>query len=1163
MARNYHGSDGDVERLEGRSGSDTPFDYGYFVKAMDKMSSAMNAASTAMSTASSDYEKKLKEVARAMLHASAGAADYDAKVAAKIEELKAAGNNDAQLRGAGVTNANRNSIKALYGEMSNAEEKYQAERKVYEQEHAAFSKKLLEVRLRNATESEKAAIHAREVELAESYNKEATQDRELMIAKREMYEKLKAQMIAASNAGHTAEADAFKSQMDAISEGYTNFENDINTSIQDKNKDIINSYKKESEAQTAEIDDLIKSARVINSNNTTSSVASAQNASDLKAKREELEKYIETLKNRIAEKDALAQEAGENGDTETQEQATAESEALSAQLDALTTTRPGNSKSAMDSLEDAERSSRVASSKKSLAESPKQLLDGIEQIFKDSEANLLDAINNAKSVIANALIDASKKVDEIISSYYQYQAKMEARLQGSDTTYAQALKTISKNVGLSPYVKQSKVVENLQTLIGDGIAYNVELRAFLATVSEDIASTFEANNKTLLKIIRLQQSDSTANRLGMEAFLTEFYNSLFKDTSYLSEQFDGVTTAIYEATSTLAKDQSMEFEYIVQKWLGSLYSVGLSDSTVSSIAQGINYLGTGDVESLNSNSQLLTLMAMSASKAGLPYADLLTGGMTAERTNELMKAMVTYLQEIAEQTKDNNVVAKAYTNILGISMSDLNAVQNINGDTLQSIYESILTYTDAGEEYIEQAGQIASRTHLSTITETLGSNALVSSATALGSTPWAYALWWAVNLEKGLTGGTDIPQVLAMGTGLDLHTKIEDLILTGMMGIGLVSSLIGAMASGGSVFGNYDLASWGYTDVVTRGSAPTTGSTGVQSGFSESAESSNGTANQSAEDLENATLASAASAAEEKGNIINTESGTTAEHTFDDFWDKIFEDRDPIPVEVLSNGGESILDKIYGALFVDRKAVLAEIYDGSNGSSGSGGSGSSSSTSNNYGGSSSNSITNTLGGASSDSDSYTSIIANAVVSNNSILGNMFTSLFSDTNNTLQTSLKGIDNSIDLLYNDLIIDRKATLVEVNGFAGSASYIASVLANESVTNEIIKNLQNTENSLSQLTSSENATDVNVVNIPSVSLATLSASLQSEIKAYIESTVREMLKNAIATGMTGETDTGEEGTGLAQIIGEILENAVSSSYSLSSLDAVVQRIARRNNI
>ena len=575
-----------------------------------------------------------------------------------------------------------------------------------------------------------------------------------------------------------------------------------------------------------------------------------------------------------------------------------------------------------------------------LIEANGMLGDQIEELTKvEDEANKAANKDNQKAktlaniskIINNGIENTEEQITNAINSFYQYQAKMEARLQGSEKNYGDSLRLITQNIGLSPNIKQRDVATKLQALIESGIAYDVEARAYLSVIAEDIASTFDATNATLNRMIRLQQADTTASRLGMEAYLTRFYNKLFSDTSYLTDQFDNVTDAIFEASANLEKAQSVEFEYAVQKWLGALYSLGLSSSTVNTIAQGLNYLGTGDVEALNSNSQLTTLFGMSASKAGIPYAEILTNGLDASGTNKLLEAMVKYLKEIAEQTVDNNVVAKSYANILGITTSDLKVMQSLDSTTINSIANNMMEYKDTLSELNYQMSQISKRVHLSTKLSTLGDNALLTAALNVGDSKILYPLWWATNIMKGITGGIDIPAAYFAGTGLDIKATVEDLMLTGIAGTGMLSSLLRALGSGvSSPFGTTDLSKWGYEEKLSRGTVPTIGNRGVQQGFS-SSEDYSSTTSGSGEDIESSTIASAAESSKKKTSITNTSGGAKAEHTLDDIYEALFEDQIPISVK-LAYDSEDVLSKIYGSLFEDRKAVLAEVY----GSSGSG-----------------------------------------------------------------------------------------------------------------------------------------------------------------------------------------------------------------------------------
>ena len=114
-------------------------------------------------------------------------------------------------------------------------------------------------------------------------------------------------------------------------------------------------------------------------------------------------------------------------------------------------------------------------------------------------------------------------------------------------------------------MKQAVVMEKLNSAIDQGIAYNVEQRAFLDALSDSVATTFEAFDSTLKDIVRVQQQDSTAYRLGMEASLNEYLNKMFESTEYLSTVSDSVTSNLYEATSLLDAKTSIGFEYTIQK----------------------------------------------------------------------------------------------------------------------------------------------------------------------------------------------------------------------------------------------------------------------------------------------------------------------------------------------------------------------------------------------------------------------------------------------------------------------------------------------------------------------------------------------------------------------------------------------------------------------
>lgn len=119
--------------------------------------------------------------------------------------------------------------------------------------------------------------------------------------------------------------------------------------------------------------------------------------------------------------------------------------------------------------------------------------------------------------------------------------------------------------GVSPYIKQEDLANNVQAMVTSGIAFNIEQRAFLQTIKSKIADTFDATNGTLLRLIRIQQADSTAARLGMESSLTAFLNNMYENTEYLKQVSDGVKSSLEEAMSLMSAVDAVGFEYSVQK----------------------------------------------------------------------------------------------------------------------------------------------------------------------------------------------------------------------------------------------------------------------------------------------------------------------------------------------------------------------------------------------------------------------------------------------------------------------------------------------------------------------------------------------------------------------------------------------------------------------
>ena len=176
------------------------------------------------------------------------------------------------------------------------------------------------------------------------------------------------------------------------------------------------------------------------------------------------------------------------------------------------------------------------------------------------------AENQAKILagLASAVEDIKKKmntaVDDAMKNISTYMPVLDSRLQGSGKSYETISDMLKNNLTTSPYVSQVKVLENISEAVKQGVAYNVEQRAFLNTLSDRMASTFDAFDKNLTRLIRLQQADTTAARLGLEASMTQFLNQRFSDTSYLSDVYDTVSSALVDANSQMTRNESVAFE---------------------------------------------------------------------------------------------------------------------------------------------------------------------------------------------------------------------------------------------------------------------------------------------------------------------------------------------------------------------------------------------------------------------------------------------------------------------------------------------------------------------------------------------------------------------------------------------------------------------------
>lgn len=454
-----------------------------------------------------------------------------------------------------------------------------------------------------------------------------------------------------------------------------------------------------------------------------------------------------------------------------------------------------------------------------------------EAISAQNKQGIQNGIAKLESSIESTL---NNNIETIASM----QSEVDTRLQGSKNkttngSYWAALNSqITSTVGVSPFVKQEAVFTKLKDMVSSGISYNVEQRAFLATISDKIANTFNATDGTLLRLIRLQQQDSTAARLGMESAMTTFLNNMYETTEYMGSIADGIRNQIEEATALMSADESIGFEYQVQKWIGSMYSIGMSQNATTSIASALGKLAAGDVSGLTSDSTG-NLIIMAANNAGISISDALRDGLDESATNKLMEAIVSYLSDIYEESKGSKVLQQQFANIYGLTASDLKAITNLNGST-STIASSRLNYNSAMSQLMSMANTMGQRTSMSEMLNNVWDNALYGLSASMADSPVLYALWKSASALKDLTGGIDFSIPMYLGTGTTQTFNVADLMKVGALSgsaLSLMSKVISGVAGGsaGGFNGSGMLKSLGIDNgltMVSRGSGQSSLSTG-------------------------------------------------------------------------------------------------------------------------------------------------------------------------------------------------------------------------------------------------------------------------------------------------------------------------------------------------
>jgi ribosomal protein S27AE len=466
------------------------------------------------------------------------------------------------------------------------------------------------------------------------------------------------------------------------------------------------------------------------------------------------------------------------------------------------------------------------------------------------------AVNAAMNALANLAQQLNAQTDKIGAK----QAPIDTRLQGSRVNdkilgsyWKQLARDMNKIGAVNPYFTQDDFANNIEALVNKGISFDIKQRAFLMTIQEKIANTFDVADGTLLRLVRIQQQDTTAGRLGMESALNSFLNSMYETSEYLSDVASSVRSSLGEMQALMEGAAATELEFQVQKWMGSLYSVGMSQDAVQSIAQTFGQIASGDVGGLTGNGTG-NLLIMAANEAGMSIADILQDGLNADETNTLMQAMVNYLAEIAETSSDSRVVQQQLANVFGVKASDLRAATNL-ASSLKDVSKQDLTYSGMLGQLNKMANSMLLRTSTGEMLTNVWDNVQYTMATQMANDPILYLLPRVATLLEDYAGGIDLPFLNVMGFGVDLNTSVAQLMNVAAMSgsiLGALGPMISGLASAasGSVMLNLaGINTSGKAPVIARGSAQPlqhlSGASLSESGY---------VGNASGDDVKNATL---------------------------------------------------------------------------------------------------------------------------------------------------------------------------------------------------------------------------------------------------------------------------------------------------------------------
>lgn len=395
---------------------------------------------------------------------------------------------------------------------------------------------------------------------------------------------------------------------------------------------------------------------------------------------------------------------------------------------------------------------------------------------------------------------ATSNIEKYFDSFGRYYTDIETRLLGTGRNYESVKGLIDDAVGVSGIVKQTDVLNKIVNFLEKGITRDTELRAVIASLSDKIAATFDALDPTLLSLGRILQQDTTVARLGMESSLTQFLNAQYQDTSYLTSDMNVfVQSQLLNSLSTMTAEVGTQVEYAVQKWLGSFASVGVAEDTIRDIAQGLGYIGGGNISALSSDTQLMNLLLAAANAGGVDIASMMTSGLTVENVNALMQGI--YRQASVIASSGDNVVRNQYAQMYGLNLSDLVGFSNLTSADIEKIQGNNMTYGDMTAQTISEIAKVQTRIATSTYLSNVFDNVFATVGDTIASNAGTYITWKIADMITN-AGGLSIPSFLGMGTGFAQLPDIDQLMKAGVLTGSIIANMgtvISSLARGGNI----------------------------------------------------------------------------------------------------------------------------------------------------------------------------------------------------------------------------------------------------------------------------------------------------------------------------------------------------------------------------